>query len=665
MRLHWWRRPVPLLSIVLCAAALTGSLLPVDRPAGPPAAVVGPRTATAQEIVPTTDPPRLAAAQVCLAADDSLSEFGPTGTDPAGDRYAAARQLLDHLAGLAVPRAPHAIAVVRFGSTAQVALPLTPITDDTTGRIRAAMQPGPPLGATDYPAAIRACATLLAGAPDPVVVVVGDGDPDVGDGRPAPALFADIAAAVEGAHGVPVHVLLAVRGGLAPATEQRWRASGVRTVADLDGTAGLRSQVARELIDILGGVIGVLPRPLGTLTVEQPELTFDIPGHTPSMTLTAFSAAGPATVRLRDPAGSVIASRTGAVIDLPVPRPSEGQWQVQLGGRGPVIVQIDVLPLQARLVAPSGDVPVGRPLTVSAEVGDDSTLSTGGPPLYVGAVVTTGGHDYELQLVPVGGARWRSVDTAPIEAAGPVTVRLLLKSGPDTVLDATTAQLQARLAPYLVADRPVVVSGGPEYGWQLEQAGSSAPDDILGEDPRAAVVFRVGTGEPQRATYRGSGRWTLDTDLLGTGGQVVTAQLSTRLLDGAVVTDSVTSTPAVVAPEPTTRWHRSVAGGLLAVLTAGAAWLGWLLVTTHRRLDGYLRDTAGRPPLRARRRRWVRTAGAGTGRVLWCRGDALVERAGLLPWPFDAVPSRMQAVPARPGVPGSGRARGRSSRYPT
>ncbi|MGH3788125.1 MAG: VWA domain-containing protein [Pseudonocardiaceae bacterium] len=656
-------RPIPVLVLVLLLALLTGWVLPVGRPSTPEVPVVAARSVTAQEITPTDDPPRVRAAQVCLAADDSGSEYGVRsteygagGSDPAGDRYAAAAQMLDYLVGLTLPQGVHEIAVVRFGSTAQVALPLTAVTGSGADVIRSALHPGPPLGATDYPAAIKACSHTLANAANPVIVVVGDGDPDLGDDRSAPALFADIATTVRDLGGVPVHVMLTVRSGIAPSAMALWQGTGVRTVLDVGIGVQLQRRVARQLIAILGSVIGVLPRPMGTLDAEHAALSVEVPAYAPSMTLTSFATAGSATVRLRDPSGVIVRTESGGIVDIAVPRPTTGSWRVEFVDGAPTVVQLDIAPLQARLLSPARGVPVGRPLTVSAIVGDGAALAPGGPPLYVGAVVESAGRSYELQLHHDGAGAWRSADAAPITQAGSVKVRLLLKSGVNTVLDSTTARFSATPTPYLVPDPPTVVArDGADYGWRLHQGGRPVPDGLLGEDPRAAVVVRIDDGPSQRAMYRGDGYWAVPASLLDPHKQVET-QLSTRLLDGTTVYDVVSSTPTVVPPVVSVRVHRAIGAGASALVLVTTTWLVWLMVTTRSRLEGYLREPRGRTaewgssrPLRIRRRRWVRTGTTSrfSGRVVWLRRGALAERTGLVPWPFDARPSEFESVPAR------------------
>jgi len=651
MRTTTLRKPLPLVAAAVLLAVIAAVLLPVARPVHVEPPVAPARLVSDQEIEPSADPPRLRPAQVCVAADDSGSEFGPDGTDPDGQRYEAAGQLVDYLAGLVTPQGPHTVAVVRFGSTAEVALAPTAVTEDAAAGIRATLRPGRPRGNTDYPAAVRLCAQLLEGAPNPVIVVVGDGDPDLGDGRAPAELFADIAAAVADLRGIGVHVLLAIRDGLTGGTAELWRATGVRAVTDVGAGEQLRQRVAQELIRVLGAMIGVLPRPLGTLDGTNPVVPVDVPAYAPALTLTGFAPAEPALLRLRDPAGTVVAEGRGGIVDIPVARPTPGRWQVELVDGEPVTVQVDIAPLQARLLSPAVELPVGRPLVVSALVGEGPVAQSSGPPLYVGAVVSAGDRDFELQLHQDGDGVWRSLDAAPIEQAGPVAIRLLLKVGADTVLDATTAQLAAIASPYLVPDPPMVIGGsGSGYGWQLRRAGGVATEAVLGEDPRAAVVVRVGGDPPERATYRGNGRWTVPESALAPG-RPVRAELSSRLLDGTVVHDVVTSIPEVVAAVERVRAERAAGAGLLAVAVACVAWLVWLLGTTGARLDGHLqvpgRARGAARPVRVRHRRWMRSGDAPRGRVVWLRRGQLVEREGLLPWPFDASPSRLVVVPRR------------------
>lgn len=646
--------PIPVFVVVMLLALLLGGLLPVGRPSGPVVPVVGDRPATTQEIRPTVDPPRFRAVDVCLAIDDSNSEYdsaGSKGSDPDGERYAAARQMLAYLVALTPPQNNvHKVAVVHFGSRAEQPLPLTAVTGGGADAIQKALQLGPKLGATNYPDAIRTCRQTLAGEANPVIVVVGDGDPDLLDGRPLSALFADITRAVTGAD-VPVHVLLTIRGGVTPSTMELWKATGVDTVADIGVDQQLQQRVARHLIDILGSAIGALPRPLGTLDAAHKELPVDVPEYAPSMTLTSFAEVGSVRVRLRDPSGAMIVeTEQKGIVVVPVPRPAAGRWQVELVDGGPAKVQVDIAPLQARLLTPPGALAVGRPLTVSAAVGDGGPLP---PALYVGAVVETAGKFYDLQLKPDAAGIWRSVDAAPITQDGPVNVRLLVKNGPDTVLDSSSAPLQAALTPYLVPDASTVLAGdGAQYGWRLHQNGQPVSDRILGEAPRAAVTVRIGDGPQQQVSYQTDGYWTIPASSLRPG-QRVDATLSSRLPDGTAVVDTASSTPVVVQPVMWVRGYRALTFAAVAFVLILTAWLAWLLVNTRTPLDGYLRESSRRVPtsnlLRIRRRRWVRTSTSSSRfrRVVWLQRGAVAERTGLVPWPLDARPSNFTLNPPR------------------
>lgn len=644
--------PIPVYMVLGLLTLLFGSLLPVGRPSPSTAPVVTERPATTQEIKPTLDPARFRAVDLCLAGDDSNSEYGQRGSDPSGERYAAARQMLDYLVGLPTPENAHKIAVVKFGSTTQARLPLTAISDSGVDVIRTALQPSDqPLGATNFPEAIRVCRQMLAGAANPIIVVVSDGDPDLEDRRPVSALFADIATTVADLGGVPVHVLLTIRGGVAPSTMAQWRATGIHSATDVGGGEQLRQLVARKLIDILGGAIGVLPHPLGTLDAEHTTLTLEVPAYAPLMTLASFTKAGSATVRLRDPSGAIVSTESKRIAIISVAHPAPGPWRVEIVDGGPADIQVDIAPLQARLLTPLGRVPVavGRPLTVSARVGDGAPLP---PALYVGAVVEAAGKFYDLELKPDQSDIWHSVDAAPITQEGPVKVRLLLKSGPDTVLDSSSGQFTAARTPYLVPDPLVVLAGdGAHYGWRLHQNGEPASDRLLGEAPRAAVTVQIGAGPAQQATYQGDGYWTIPASSLRTG-QKLDATLSSRLPDGTEVLDRVTSTPVVVQPALWVRTYRALTFASAALGLMTVAWLVWLFLLVRRPLDGYLRRPASSGtsnPLRVRSLRWVRTGMTPdrSGRVVWLQRGTLIERIGLFPWPFDSRLSDFTFVPSR------------------
>ena len=544
--------------------------------------------------------------------------------------------------------------MVRFGSTAVTKLPLTPLAQGPGNALVA----GRPLGATNFPAALDACRTLLRSAANPVIFLLSDGTPDLGDGRPTAALFPAIARSVEALHGTPVHVLLTVPGGVNPTVEQAWQEAGAASVTDLGTGTGWRDRLVRRLVENLGSAIGVLPRPVGTLDAQHRSLQLPIPAYTVNLTVTAYAPGSAPALQLVDPSGKVSDSGTGAITFLRHEEPASGTWTIRLAdGDGPVSVQADVTPVQARLLSPTTALPVGRPVEIVASVPGADREAT--EPLYVGAVVVTGGSAYELELSRHADGIWRSSKAAPARAAGELRIRLVVKAGPTTVVDSTSSSLRITDRPYLVLTDPVVNTSN-RYHWRLYVGGKPVTDSgVLGEDPAAAVIVRVPAKEPVRAHYDGDGRWSIAADAVA-GSRKVTAALSSRLVDGAVVTDELTSSVRVHPPTLTTRLLRAGLGltGALALFTL--TWACWLLWATRRPITGHLRGGASRM-IRVRGKRWQRLTGADGGPiVVWAQAGLLLERRGLVPWPLDAVRSGFVEV-----TPAARAERARGRRGPT
>lgn len=654
--------PLCILPALLVLVALVSAAWPITRPTPQSIPFAAARTATSAEINLTAAPPRIEPVSTCDGIDESGSE---ATNDPNDLRDAAVRRALDFLVGLNPPSGGNMVGVVRFGTVAVQALPLTSVASGAV-RIRSVLHAGASMGDTDFSQALRACQRVLAGVTNPVIFLLSDGLPDLGDGQSLASLFAQISRTVRGLHGIPVHVLLTIPGGVPASVIAAWRHTGVRSVTDVGTRTGWRDRVTRELIADLGTTIGLLPHPLGQLDDGHRMLAFTVPAYAPRMTITGFTPSAGPRLTLIDPSGRVATSSSGGIAVLSVDHPQSGLWHVESSeASAATIVQADIAPLQAHLVTPVTDVAIGRPISVTAAVGDGSAVE-GSAPLYVGAVVVQGRAAYELQLHRTADGLWHSTADAPATSGAAIEIQLVLKVGADTVLDTTMTRLASVARPYLVADYPVVTAApGARYGWQLWQGEHRISAAVLGEDPAAAVLVTVGSAGPVRARFEGNGRWSLPVTALRQG-QTVSAQLSSRLTNGDVIRDAVSSTPQIVPTELSIRVGRMLLSLLIVAMLLAAAWTGWLATAIRTSLEGHLQVSGSKAsrPIRTRAKRWQRFPASSTARrcVVWSQGGRLRERAGVVPWPFGVHASRydLMASPngrrarARRSVPRSG-----------
>jgi hypothetical protein len=148
------------------------------------------RVAAAPTPTPTPAPAEAMPLALCLLLDESVSNttLAGLGSDPAGLRHDAARFLITYL-GVDAPgdaATPHEICLIHFGSTADLTLPLTPLTPAGRAALLSRLIPPEPLGWTDHLAALILAIDTAAHAADraPVLVLFTDGKSDWDDATP-------------------------------------------------------------------------------------------------------------------------------------------------------------------------------------------------------------------------------------------------------------------------------------------------------------------------------------------------------------------------------------------------------------------------------------------------------------------------------------------------
>lgn len=134
-------------------------------------------------------PPTTAPLCAYVVLDESVSngDLGGVGSDPSGLRHQAPRLLISYLgidAAQDASPASHRVALVHFGTSAQLTVPLTAL--DAAGRaaLLAQLTPPEPLGWTDHRAALTLAlddAATRAGECVPIIILFTDGKSDWDD----------------------------------------------------------------------------------------------------------------------------------------------------------------------------------------------------------------------------------------------------------------------------------------------------------------------------------------------------------------------------------------------------------------------------------------------------------------------------------------------------
>lgn len=359
-------------------------------------------------------PPPLA---VWLLIDNSNSMFekGGAGSDPDLLRIAAARLFIAYL-GVDERDLIHRVGVIFFGTTAETAVPLTPLHSDTQRNEMAAAIADPPrMGWTDPLAALtlaQAHMDVASKAQRPAIVLLTDGKPEAGstaaptDQETLRALRRagdDLAAA-----GIPLFIILLANettdadAAIAALWRPLWaelsaatptgRFFEARTAADLPGIYHdivitlTGNQTAGAILDAdvpAAGLTQTLP-----VADNLAQMTLVISKASPEQEITILTTGGEPLVE-----GTSTVRRAGQpgldreeiwVIEQPAP----GAWTIRIDGPGPLTIWQDfdpAPPLPATIPPPRTATATAAPTTTPAPL---STATPTATPLLLALQIT-------------------------------------------------------------------------------------------------------------------------------------------------------------------------------------------------------------------------------------------------------------------------------------
>lgn len=329
---------------------------------------------------------------VWLLIDNSNSMFekGGAGSDPDLLRIAAARLFIAYL-GVDERDLIHQVGVIFFGTTAEMAVPLTPLhSDDQREQLSNAIAHPQRMAWTNHLAALQLAQAQMVNTAQPqrpAIVLLTDGKSETGSAANAPDQTATIAALRRtgddlAAAGIPLFVILLANevtdadGDIAALWRPLWvelsaatppgRFFEARAAADLPGIyhdiviALTGGQTAGAILDVVVPATGLTQTlPVAdnlaqmTLVVSKASLEQEV----------AFLTAEGVPLTIEDPA----VRRAGQpgqtleeiwVIEQPVP----GTWSIRVNGAGPLTIWQDYDPAPP---APTAT-PTPAPLTPTA-----------------------------------------------------------------------------------------------------------------------------------------------------------------------------------------------------------------------------------------------------------------------------------------------------------
>jgi hypothetical protein len=354
------------------------------------------------------------AQQLLLLIDNSSSmyEKGGVGSDPELLRIQAAKLFISYL-GVDSAGATHEVGVIFFGGEAQVAAPLTRLTDEEqrAGLTRLIEQPEQ-LTWTDPAAALALAATVLpppAFTHQQAVILLTDGKPEWST-EPTDAEKREQIARLQTAaghfasKGIPIFVVLLENSATIadPEIEATYVPLWQGMTAAVPPGHFYRASHSRELLDIYHDIVVVLTGRQSDGVVLQTRV--DSPANYPIAVEAGLAQLSFVIRKSRPEIGVEIIAPSGTTISpdmatvqqggqseqsgeevWAISHPEAGVWQIKLSGAGDVTVWKDFLPATATSTLTATPkhtlTPTAQPSTATADPSPTPTLPPANTPV--------------------------------------------------------------------------------------------------------------------------------------------------------------------------------------------------------------------------------------------------------------------------------------------
>ena len=311
---------------------------------------------------------------------NSMYEKGGIGSDPTFLRLDAARLFLSYL-GVDEPDLTHRAGVIFFGSTAETAVSLTPLTGDhQRTRLFAQLADPPRMGWTDHLAALNLAQAQMP-EPDansrPAIILLTDGKPEWHRDLSSDEREVYIAALRRkgsefAAAGIPLFIILlaneatAADGDIAAVWQPLWQELSQATPPGRFFVAGVAAELPAIYHDI---VVALTERQTAGVVWETAvsgnnETALEVAPNLEQVTLVISKSSPTQTISIIAPDGSVVTDNTPSVRHAGgedaaaeevwvIEQPTPGTWIIRLDGAGDVTIWQDYIPAPPPVLAPT------------------------------------------------------------------------------------------------------------------------------------------------------------------------------------------------------------------------------------------------------------------------------------------------------------------------
>lgn len=335
-------------------------------------------SATKMEEVVASDGPF--AVWLLIDNSNSMFEMGGIGSDPQLLRLDAARLFLSYL-GVDEPGQIHQAGIIFFGSTAETAVPLTPLTNDNSrAQLFAQITDPSRMGWTDHLAALELAQSqlgLLDSNQRPVIILLTDGKPQWSQ-TPDPIQQAAYVTALENkgaelaAAGISLSIVLLANEvtdadpEIATLWQPLWQALSEATPAGHFYMA----RTADALPDIYHAIVVALTNResagmvVDAMITATAQTSLQVPPGLTQMTLVIGKSSPTQTIRIETPDNMVLDGNQPGVRQSGgggqsreevwvIEQPSSGTWVLHLTGNGDIRVWQDYVRTSRPLSSPT------------------------------------------------------------------------------------------------------------------------------------------------------------------------------------------------------------------------------------------------------------------------------------------------------------------------